>query len=404
MYDVIVVGARCGGSPTAMLLARRGHRVLLLDRASFPSDVVSTHHVTTPGIARLARWGLLGQVVASGCPPIRRMAFESGGIVLTGTPPPVDGVADQYCVRRTVLDTILAGAAVEAGAELWEGFVVGEVAFDGDRVLGVRGRSPRGADVLAVAPLVVGADGLHSLVAQEVEAPRFAERPPLTCSCYAYWRGVALPGAEIRNGDRRAVSAFPTNDDLACIAVRWPAAETQEFRHDVEHNYLRTLQLAPELAEQVRDASRVGPFVVTADVPNFFRKPWGAGWALVGDAGYHKDPYLAQGISDAFRDAELLAGAIDDALSGNEGFDEGLAGYERRRNQAAAPGYDLNTRLATLEPPSPEMTRVLHEVQNSQEETDRFLGVLSGAVPVPDSFLGQQPPVNDRLVQREAVG
>jgi flavin-dependent dehydrogenase len=201
MYDVIVVGARCGGSPTAMLLARRGHRVLLLDRASFPSDVVSTHHVTTPGIARLARWGLLGQVVASGCPPIRRMTFESGGIVLTGTPPPVDGVADQYCVRRTVLDTILAGAAVEAGAELWEGFVVGEVAFDGDRVLGVRGRSPRGADVLAVAPLVVGADGLHSLVAQEVEAPRFAERPPLTCSCYAYWRGVAPPGG--RDPQRR---------------------------------------------------------------------------------------------------------------------------------------------------------------------------------------------------------
>jgi flavin-dependent dehydrogenase len=142
MYDAIVVGARCGGSPTAMLLAHRGYRVLLVDRASFPSDAVSAHHVTVPGVARLARWGLLEAVAASGCPPIRRMTVRLGDHTFEGTPAPVDGIGDQYCVRRTILDTILVGAAAEAGAEVREGFVVEELLFDGDRVAGVRGRGP----------------------------------------------------------------------------------------------------------------------------------------------------------------------------------------------------------------------------------------------------------------------
>ena len=219
MYDVIVVGARCGGSPTAMLLAQLGHRVLLVDRASFPSDTVSTHLVTLPGVARLDRWGLLERVAASGCPPISEMTVRLGDVVLRGSPPPVDRVAHQYCVRRTVLDTILVDAAVDAGAELREGFAVRDVVFDGDRVAGVRGRGPGGGEVVERARLVVGADGLHSLVAEAVEARRYAERPALTWCCYAYWTGVALGGAELHVQGRRAVSAFPTNDGLACISV-----------------------------------------------------------------------------------------------------------------------------------------------------------------------------------------
>ncbi|MGH9004136.1 MAG: NAD(P)/FAD-dependent oxidoreductase, partial [Acidimicrobiia bacterium] len=249
MYDVIVVGARCAGSPAAMLLAQLGYRVLLCDRASFPSDTVSTHLVTIPGVARLDRWGLAKRVATSGCPPIERMTVRLGDALLTGSPPPVDGVAHQYCVRRTVLDKILVDAAVEAGAELREGFVVGELLFEGERVTGVRGRGAGGRPLVERARLVVGADGLHSLVAETVGARRYEERPPLTWCCYAYWSGMALDGSELHVAGRRAVSAFPTNDGLSCVSVAWPAAETAAFRADAEANFVRTVAgLAPGLA------------------------------------------------------------------------------------------------------------------------------------------------------------
>jgi len=163
-----------------------------------------------PGVARLARWGLLDAVAASGCPPIRRMTVRLGDFTFRGTPTPVDGVADQYCVRRTILDTILVDAAAEAGAEVREGFGVDELLFDGDRVAGIRGRAPGGGDVMERARLVVGADGLHSLVAEAVDAPFSAAGPSLTCCSYAYWRGVHLDGAEVHavGGRRRAASAW----------------------------------------------------------------------------------------------------------------------------------------------------------------------------------------------------
>ena len=381
MYDVIVVGARCAGSPLAMLLAQLCHRVLLVDRSSFPSDTVSTPLVTLPGVARLDRWGLLERVAASGCPPIREMTVGMGGAVLRGVPPAVDRVAAQYCVRRTVLDTILVDAAVEAGAELREGFAVQEVLFEGDRVAGVRGRGATGGEVIERARLVVGADGLHSLVAAAVEAGRYAERPSLTFSCYAYWSGVALAGAELHIVDRRAVRVAPTNDGLACVSVAWPAAEAAAFRADPDANFAATLALVPALADAVAAGTRVRPFVGTGDLPNFFREPWGPGWALVGDAGVQKDPLLAQGMAGAFRDAELLAEAIDAALSGAVPEDEALAGYGQRRDEAAGPGYELVGRLATLEPPAGELADALDIAGQSQAATDLFLGVLAGAIP-----------------------
>lgn len=386
MYDAIVVGARCAGSPTAMLLAHRGYRVLLVDRSTFPSDAVSAHHVTVPGVARLARWGLLETVAASGCPPIRRMTVRLGDVTLRGTPAPVDGIADQYCVRRTILDTILVDAAAEAGADVREGFVVDELVFDGDRVAGIRGREPGGGVVTERAQLVVGADGLHSLVAEAVGAPVYAAGPPFTCCSYAYWSGAHLDGAEVHVTGRRAVSAFPTNDGLVCVAVQWPANEATAFRADLEANVHRTLDLAPALAERLAGGARVRPFVTTTDLPNFLRTPYGPGWALAGDAGRHRDPLLAHGIADAFRDAELLAGAIDAGLSGERPLDDALADYEQHRNASALASHEFTTRLASLEAPGPELTAVLRSMQDSPERTDRFLGLLAGSVPVSEFF------------------
>ena len=386
---MIVVGARCAGAPTAMLLARRGYRVLLLDRAEFPSDTLSTHAIKTPGVAHLAQWGLLDPVAASGCPPVRGFVFDTGQVALAGVPPQLPGVPGPYCPRRTVLDKILVDAAAEAGVEVRERAVVEELVWDGERVDGVRLRANGSARVVERASLVVGADGRHSVVAKEVQAPSYRENPALTCTYYAYWDAGPSECIELHPRQGRSLIALPTNDGLTCVAVQWPAAEAARFRADVEGNYLATLDLVPGLAERVRAGTRQGRFRGTADLPHFFRRPYGPGWALVGDAGCHKDPILAQGITDAFRDAGLLADAADDGLSGRRPMHEALADYQRRRDEAAVPLYDLTAQLAALEPLPRPMQQVLSALEGNQEQTDRLLGVFEGTVPV-DEFFGRR--------------
>jgi 2-polyprenyl-6-methoxyphenol hydroxylase-like FAD-dependent oxidoreductase len=182
------------------------------------------------------------------------------------------------------------------------------------------------------------------------------------------------------------VIAFPTNDDLTCVFVEWPIEEFPTVRADVEGHVMQAIELAPGLAERVRAGRHEERFVGTGDIPNFFRKPHGPGWALVGDAGYHKDPYLAQGISDAFRDAELLTGALEAGFTGARPLEEALAGYEQARNAAATPGYELNYQLARLEPPPPEMQQLFGALRTNQRETDRFFGAVLGTVPVAEFF------------------
>jgi flavin-dependent dehydrogenase len=385
MYDAIIVGARCAGAATALLLARGGYRVLLVDRATFPSDTLSTHYIHNTGAALLHNWGLLERVAATGCPPITRCTLDLGPLALTGTPPPAGEVAAAYAPRRTLLDTILVEAAVAAGAELRAGFALeGLLSADGV-VTGIRGRGRDGA-IAERARIVIGADGLRSLVARAVAAPTYNERPALTCMYYAYWRDVPITGVEIYPRERRMLLAFPTNDGCAVVITVWPRGEFDIFRADVRGNYLRTLELAPPLAERVRDGRRESRVMGTADLPNFFRRPYGPGWALVGDAGFHKDPVLAQGIKDAFRDAALLAEAIDAGFSGRLPLTEALAGYERRRNEAVMPIYELTCQRASLAPPPPEMQRFLTALAGNQREIDRFWGVDAGTVPVQEFF------------------
>jgi flavin-dependent dehydrogenase len=386
MYDVIVVGARCAGSPTAMLLARQGYRVLLVDRARFPSDTVSGHYIHQPGVARLERWGVLEQIVRSNCPPITRADFDLGPFALTGSAPPAGKIAAAYAPRRTVLDKLLVDAAVEAGAELREGFCTQEIVRDGDRVIGIRGRAAGGASVPDTARIVVGADGRHSLVARAVGAAKYHAKPGLTCAYFSYWSDIPIDGIELYPRDGRMIGAFPTNDGLVCVFVQWPRRELHAFRADVEASYLATIDLIPGLAERVRSGRRSERIAGTADLGNLFRKPYGPGWALVGDAGYHLDPITGQGITDAFRDAELLASAIDAGLSERQPVDDALADYERLRNEAAMPAYDFACDLATLEPPTPELQQFFASLRGNQAETDRFFGTIAGTVPVGDVF------------------
>ncbi|MDP8924512.1 MAG: NAD(P)/FAD-dependent oxidoreductase [Chloroflexota bacterium] len=386
MYDAIVVGARCAGSPTAMLLARKGYRVLLVDRATFPSDTISTHIIWQQGTARLKHWGLLDRVAESNCPPIRKLTLDVGEFALAGTLPPVDGVAEAYAPRRTVLDKILLDAAAAAGAEVREGFAVTDVVMDGDRVTGIRGRSDRGANVADEARLVVGADGRHSIVARAIKAPEYDAKPTLACWYYTYWSGIRVDGIEMHDLGGRAAGLIPTNGDLVCIPVVVAYEHFHEFRADVEGSYLQTIDLSPSLAERIRAGRREEPFRAMSDVPNFFRKPYGPGWTLVGDAGYHKDPVTAQGISDAFRDAEALTDAIDAGLGGRRPLEEALAEYEQRRNEAAIPMYEYTCELAALAPPPPEMQALFAALRGNQDDTNCFLGTIAGTVPILEFF------------------
>jgi 2-polyprenyl-6-methoxyphenol hydroxylase-like FAD-dependent oxidoreductase len=400
-YDAIIVGARCAGAPTAMLLARKGYRVLLVDRATFPSDTMSTHIIHPPGVSALKRWGLLDRLASTGCPPITGYSFDFGPIKLVGSLRPDDGVALAYCPRRTVLDYLLVEAAVAAGTELRERFTAEEVLIEDGSVTGLRGHTAGGATVTERARVVVGADGLHSLVAKAVQAPQYHERPTISAGYYAYWSGLPAKGWQGYIRPPRAIGVAPTNDGLTMVTVNWPRTEFDANRRDVEGAFARAIGLVPAFAERLRAATRETRIVGTGDLPNYFRKPYGPGWALVGDAGYHKDPITAQGISDAFRDAEALAAGLDEALSGRRGYDDALASYQQTRDQQALPMFDFTCDLARLQPPPPELQRLLEAVQTSQEAMDGFVSVIAGTVPVPEFF---GPENTGRIMAGAATG
>ena len=355
MYDVIVVGARCAGSPTAMLLARKGYRVLLVDRDSFPSDIMSTHYIHLPGQVRLQRWGLLDKVIASGAPYITTRTLHFNGTAFQPPNPPLpDGVSpDTLCPRRIVLDKILIDAAVEAGAELRPGFAIRDLLRDDGRVAGVLG-GPRDGEFEERARIVIGADGLHSTIARLVQPPEYDCHPSLTFGYYTYWSGVPDAGMHIYFfEDATGVLVFPTNWGQTCIGVGGLNAGFHEFRKDIEGNYLRVIDRIPELSENVRAGKREERFLGTADMPNYFRRPYGPGWALTGDAGYHRDFITGLGINDAFLQAELLVEAIDEAFSGKRSEEEAFADFEAKRNDFVKPTYDLTVKMAsgaTIEP------------------------------------------------------
>ena len=388
MYDVIVVGARCAGSPTAMLLARKGYRVLLVDRAAFPSDTFRNHFLRLSGVRKLKEWGLLERVLATNCPPIRKRTTTFGDFPLSGYPPGVDDVPGDLGPRRKVLDKILVDAAVEAGVELRERHPVQDLLWDDGRVVGIRGRTERGTPVAERAHIVVGADGLHSLVARRAGAPIRRKVPAGTFAYAAYWAGVPIEGAELAifPEHRRFLVAFPTNDELTTVAVQGAIEDFPAFRADIRGNYLAALTLAPDLADRVRGGRQAVRFVGTADLPNIVRRPYGPGWALVGDAGYHQDPLLAQGILDAFRDADLLAEAIDRGLSGLQPLEAALADYERRRDEAGLPVFERTVREIHFDPFPPELLRLRAALRGNQADTDLFYGVELGTVPREEFF------------------
>jgi 2-polyprenyl-6-methoxyphenol hydroxylase-like FAD-dependent oxidoreductase len=367
-----------------MLLARKGYRALLVDKASFPSDTISTHVIWPHGADVLDRWGLLDALAATGCPPIAlNMVFDVGPFALKGGVQDTNKGRGGFCPRRTVLDKILVDAAVESGAELRENFTVESLVTEGGKVVGIKGHGRNGGTVEERARVVVGADGRHSFVAKAVGAPEYEAAPALVTAYYSYFSGIDIRDVEQYILDESGCAFFPTHGGLTCVVTGWKSSHFQEVRADIEGSVKKVHATRPVLLERLDGARREEQWYGTAGVPNFFRKPYGDGWALVGDAGYDRDFLTAQGISDAFIDAENLVEAIDAGSCGREEPLDALAAYELRRNERVTPMYHFTLEIASLEPPPPEMQQLFQALKGSQEATDQFFAALTGSLPIP---------------------
>ncbi|MEU7571992.1 MULTISPECIES: NAD(P)/FAD-dependent oxidoreductase [unclassified Micromonospora] len=386
-----MVGARCAGATTALLLARAGHRVLLLERAKYPSDTLSTLYIHQSGVERLARWGLLDRIRQTGCPPLTTVSYRVADVYLRGPAPTLPGVVGAFAPRRYVLDPILAEAAAEAGVEVREQTLVTGLTTEDGRVTGVRLRTANGAETTERANLVIGADGMRSTVAKFVDAPHYAEHPNLTCVYFTYWSGIPAH-FEIYERTGGWVAAVGTHDDLTLIASYLPQEQFAQVRRDPKAAYLANIQAtAPPLWERLAEATMAERLYGTGDQRNFFRQAHGPGWALVGDAGHHKDSINAHGITDAFHQSELLAAELtsgdDPSATINDPVRQqaALARFASARDTQMKPTYHTNLVTARLDP-DPHLLSLLRAVQDSPELTERYFSVVAGILSPEDLF------------------
>jgi 2-polyprenyl-6-methoxyphenol hydroxylase-like FAD-dependent oxidoreductase len=339
-YDVIVVGARVAGAATAHLLARLGLDVLLVDRSRYGADTLSTHALMRTGVLQLSRWGLLDAVVAAGTPAVHRTTFRYGGAVIPIDVKPGGGVDALYAPRRTVLDPILVDAATAAGVEVCFGITVTDLARGRhDEVVGITAHAGSGDPFAVQARLVIGADGIRSTVAGLAQAREERAGTGLSAVTYGYWRGLEMDGYEWNFRPAAASGVIPTNDGAANVFISAPPARVGRGGEETFHQLLAESE--PELAARVAAAEAVSPLRTFMGRPGHIRRSWGAGWALVGDAGYYKDPLSAHGITDALRDAELLARAAVEVVAGGVPEREALAAYQAQRDELSGDLFDL---------------------------------------------------------------
>ena len=382
-YDVVIAGARCAGAATAMLLARQGLRVLVVDPARRGSDTLSTHALMRAGVLQLHRWGLLDAIRSAETPAIRTTTFHYGEEAVEVPIKPMDGVDALFAPRRTVLDPVLVDAALAAGAEVVHGqSVVDLLRAPGGRVRGARiaGADRRGIDV--AADLVIGADGVRSRVARILEADLTYTVPHTTASIYGYWRGLGLEGFHWFFNIGASVGAIPTNDGDTCVFASLPPTRFQNDRRNGMDTLYRDVlsDVSLELARRVAGSEGSGKLRAFAGVTGFLRRAAGPGWALVGDAGYFKDPLTAHGITDALRDAELLARAVA------EGRDDALAGYQATRDDLVKGLLDVTDRISSFEWDLDEVKEdhlVLSREMNAEVDLLRTLDKEFVAPPAP---------------------
>jgi flavin-dependent dehydrogenase len=367
-----------------MLFARQGYRVLLLEKARFPQDTLSSHYIHMQGVALLNRWGLLDKIRDSGAQPITHQSYEGPGVRIDGFSLPIDGLRTTYAPRRYVLDPILASGAVAAGVEFREGCAVRDLVYEDDRVVGVRYTTPGGAEATDRARLVVGADGMRSLVARKVGAQNVIEHPRMTTTYYSYWADVPSH-FELYERPGRWIGVIPTNDNLTLIMSYFPQEEYNEVRKAVEPAYLEAFRTtAPELYERMQAGRRVEQLYGTGHQENYFRKAYGPGWVLAGDAVNHKDSITARGITEAFVQAQSLTDHIGQRLHDDAALETALKRYENDLSGEALHHYQGALNVAELKPEG--RAEMLRKLVGHQEHIDRYFSTLSGACSIDDFY------------------
>jgi menaquinone-9 beta-reductase len=392
-YDVLVVGARCAGAATALLLARRGLSVLVVDRGGYGADTLSTHALMRGGVLQLARWGVLPAIVAAGTPAVRSTVFHYGDAALELAVRPSHGVDALYAPRRTVLDRALVDAARRAGAEVRYGrTLTGLLRRPDGRVAGGVLLDEEGTAQEVAAGLVIGADGIGSAVARLVGAPVLREARHACAVLYGHFAAAdtGLPADAYRWYYREGASAgvVPTNDGRHCVFAAVPAARyRQSVRQDPATGFCAALaECSPALAAAVEGAAPESRLWAFAGRRGFLRQASGPGWALVGDAGYFKDPLTAHGITDALRDAELLAAAA--AQDTRAGF----AAYAATRDALSLPLFEATDAIASFGWDLAAVQRLHHELNSAMKREVAHLAALG----IPGEAPGRSTPQQEK--------
>ena len=365
-YDAIVVGARCAGAATAMLLARRGARVLMIDGADRGTGTISTHALMQGAVMQLSSWGLLERIRGAATPAIRTTAFIYGGEVVEQDIEASHGVDALYAPRRYLLDSVLVDAAIEAGADVRFGISCRGLLHGPDgRVRGILAGAADGATFSMPAGIVIGADGRRSSVARFACAATERQSRNVTAITYGYFEGMPGNGYRWHYAPSLAAGAVPTNDGKTCVFAAMPRElYLSTVRGHLEVGPYMMMSFFPELRKSLASARLTGRPIGFIGQKGYMRQAAGAGWALVGDAGCFMDPLTAQGITGALRDAEILARAFTTG-SGD------LTDYHKTRNALSVDLFELTDLIASLSWTMDEL-KVLHKRLNRamKEEQD----------------------------------
>jgi flavin-dependent dehydrogenase len=374
-HDVIIVGARAAGAATARLLARHGLRVMLLERGPLGADTLSTHALMRAGVLQLARWGLLDEVVAADTPAVRRTTFRYGDETIVISIKPSPGVDALYAPRRTILDPLLVRAAVDAGVDVYHQTPVHKLIRRHGRVVGVQATTADRRSVDLTASLVIGADGIRSTIAHLVDAPFSRLGEHASAATYGYWSGLVTDGYEWNFRPNACTGMIPTNSGLTCVFAS--ASPERIGRGGMAPLMDIITEGAPELEQRLQVAQPPLGTRTWRGQRGYLRRSHGPGWALVGDAGYFKDPISAHGLTDALRDAELLARAIIAGFGDDVSLDDALADYEATRDRISIPLFDAVDHIASQQWSDPEIAQLLLRLSSAMTDEIEVLGSLS---------------------------
>jgi len=375
--DVLIVGGRVGGATLGLLLSQKGYRVLIVERDRFPSDTMSTHMINAPAVPLLKQIGVIDDVLAAGFRRITRARVHFDDCIFDG--PIAPGDAYGLAPRRDILDQILVDHAVAAGADFHDCTRAERLLEEDGRVVGAVIRTPGGVRESVRARVVVGADGKFSSVAKWVGAKTYHAVPAIRPSYYGHYLGLEPlfeTAYELFLGGDQMGLIFPMRPDEDCIVLGlWPE-DFDEFRTDPQHHFEERVRAMPWMEARMRNARLDGKIIGTKGIENYFRKPYGPGWALTGDAGYLKDPTTGLGIGDAIRQSIWLADALDAWFGGAE-WEESLNQYQRTRDEIMMPAYRATIERAATHDPGPDTFAWIKAVMSSPT----FSSALAYALP-----------------------